>query len=158
LYHNSKEADTVAVARESREFGPKVQWLATKVDALEKRLKELPKLKAAELQVTISALGVMAEHVHPLYWTDPRGPWLELARGFKALTSQTLREEFLHSRSSFQDTAMESSSPAMALISREALRISPIPEGRAVDSAVNAASGLSLCSAMFLPASLIPER
>jgi hypothetical protein len=42
--------------------------------------------------------------------------------------------------------------------SGNALRISPIPEGRAVDSAVDAASGLSLCSAMFLPASLIPER
>ena len=39
-----------------------------------------------------------------------------------------------------------------------ALRISLIPEGRAVDLAVDAASGLSLCSAMFLPASLIPER
>ena len=42
--------------------------------------------------------------------------------------------------------------------SGNALRISLIPEGRAVDSAVDAASGLSLCSAMFLPASLIPER
>ena len=42
--------------------------------------------------------------------------------------------------------------------SGKALRILPIPEGRAVDSAVDAASGLSLCSAMFLPASLIPEK
>ena len=42
--------------------------------------------------------------------------------------------------------------------SGKALRIPLIPEGRAVDSAVDAASGLSLCSAMFLPASLIPER
>ena len=42
-------------------------------------------------------------------------------------------------------------------IPANALRFSLIPEGRAVDSAVDAASGLSLCSAMFLPASLIPE-
>ena len=42
--------------------------------------------------------------------------------------------------------------------SGKALRISPIPEGRAVDLAVDAACGLSLCSAMFLPASLIAKK
>src|SRR6516164_2368484 len=42
--------------------------------------------------------------------------------------------------------------------SGNALRISPIPEGRAVDLAVDATFGLSLCSAMFFPASLIPKN
>ena len=36
-----------------------------------------------------------------------------------------------------------------------ALRISAIPEGRAVEPAVDAARVLSLCSAMLFPASLI---
>ena len=39
-----------------------------------------------------------------------------------------------------------------------ALRISPIPERRAVDSAIDAASGPSLGSTMLFPASLISEK
>jgi hypothetical protein len=48
--------------------------------------------------------------------------------------------------------------PCKRLVCRDKpRRASPSPEGRAVDSTVDAACALSLCSTMLFPASLIPE-
>jgi|SRR6516165_750414 putative transposase len=69
------------------------------VNAVEKRLRELLKQKAAELQATIAALEVMPDHVHLFIETDPRWSVAQLARQFKAFTSHALREEFPHLRS-----------------------------------------------------------
>ena len=64
------------------------------VGPVEKRLVQLLRQIAGELEATIHALEVMPDHVHLFLETDPTRSVAELVNRFKGRTSHDLRSEF----------------------------------------------------------------
>ena len=61
---------------------------------IEKRLKELLKRKASELEMQIHALEVMPDHLHMFVEFDPRFSIAEIVNRLKGYTSRELRSKF----------------------------------------------------------------
>jgi putative transposase len=64
------------------------------VGPVEKRLVQLLRQIAGELEATIHALEVMPDHVHLFLESDPTRSVAELVNRFKGRTSHDLRSEF----------------------------------------------------------------
>ena len=64
------------------------------VGPVEKRLTQLLRQIAGELEATIHALEVMPDHVHLFLESDPTRSVAELVNRFKGRTSHDLRAEF----------------------------------------------------------------
>lgn len=58
------------------------------------RLKELLEQKTQELEMTIHALEIMADHVHLFVESDPRFSVARMTNQLKGYTSRILRKEF----------------------------------------------------------------
>jgi putative transposase len=69
------------------------------VGLVEKRLTQLLRQIATELEATIHALEVMPDHVHLFLEADPTRSVAELVNRFKGRTSHDLRAEFPSLRS-----------------------------------------------------------
>ena len=69
------------------------------VGPVEKRLVQLLRQIAAELDATIHALEIMPDHVHLFLESDPTRSVAELVNRFKGRTSHDLRAEFPSLRS-----------------------------------------------------------
>ena len=69
------------------------------VGPIEKRLVQLLRQIAVELEATIHALEVMPDHVHLFLEADPTRSVAELVNRFKGRTSHDLRAEFPSLRS-----------------------------------------------------------
>jgi putative transposase len=69
------------------------------VGPVEKRLVQLLRQIAGELEATIHALEVMPDHVHLFLESDPTRSVAELVNRFKGRTSHDLRAEFPSLRS-----------------------------------------------------------
>ncbi|SEN08998.1 putative transposase, partial [Lihuaxuella thermophila] len=63
------------------------------------RLKELFMEKARELEVTISSMEIMPDHVHLLIQCDPQFGIHRAVKHLKGFTSRVLRQEFPHLKS-----------------------------------------------------------
>jgi putative transposase len=66
---------------------------------VDRRLKELLREKAGELDMTIHTLEVMPDHVHLFLEADPTLCVTEIVNRLKGFTSHQLREEFPFLRS-----------------------------------------------------------
>jgi putative transposase len=69
------------------------------VGKVEERLKELLRLKAREIEVSIDVMEVMPDHVHLFVTCDPTAAPHWVVKQFKGLTSRRLRQEFQELRS-----------------------------------------------------------
>jgi len=69
------------------------------VDAIERRLAELLREVADQLDSKIHALEIMPDHVHLFVESDPTRSVAELVNRFKGRTSHDLRKEFASLRS-----------------------------------------------------------
>jgi putative transposase len=75
-------------------YSPKVL-----VSPVSDRLKELFVEKARELEVTISSMEIMPDHVHLLIQCDPQFGIHKAVKHLKGYTSRVLRQEFPHLKS-----------------------------------------------------------
>lgn len=69
------------------------------VNGVDKRLKEIIRQTATELQATVIELEVMPDHVHLLCEVDPQFGIHRLVRHLKGRSSRLLRQEFAWLRS-----------------------------------------------------------
>ncbi|PTM58206.1 putative transposase [Desmospora activa DSM 45169] len=69
------------------------------VSPVSDRLKELFVEKARELEVTISSMEIMPDHVHLLIQCDPQFGIHKAVKHLKGYTSRVLRQEFPHLKS-----------------------------------------------------------
>ncbi|SMO50445.1 IS200/IS605 family transposase [Melghirimyces algeriensis] len=69
------------------------------VSPVSDRLKELFVEKARELEVTISSMEIMPDHVHLLIQCDPQFGIHRAVKHLKGYTSRVLRQEFPHLKS-----------------------------------------------------------
>ena len=67
--------------------------------AVEGRLKELLRVKAEELGITLHTMEVMPDHVHLFVESDPSLAPAKIAAQLKGYTSRILRQEFRFLRS-----------------------------------------------------------
>jgi putative transposase len=69
------------------------------IGAVEKRLKQLLKQKAKEINLEIKMLEILPDHVHLFVKTPPTASPHWVVQQLKGITSHNLRNEFKHLRS-----------------------------------------------------------